>query len=272
MATKDDAAGSAFDSRRYWDRRLAGTWSLQGVGLKGLSRSYNTWLYRVRDRVFGRMIAVTDVDPRGAEVLDIGPGVGFYTQRWLRLGARVTGVDIADSAVNRLRTRYPAARFEQLDISDVDPPLEGGFDVVDAFDVLFHIPDDERHARAIANVYRLLRPGGWFLFTDVFAHKRTKPSKHYVRRTKAEIEDAVLAAGFEIVRRRPAFVMMNYPFDASPRARKLWSKVLAPRLKSELGGRLVGAALFAPELLLTRVLHEGPTTEWMVCRKPVATS
>jgi 2-polyprenyl-3-methyl-5-hydroxy-6-metoxy-1,4-benzoquinol methylase len=107
----------AFDARDYWDRRLDATWSLQGVGLKNLSASYNRWLYRVRDRVFRRAVGDLDVDPRGARVLDIGPGVGFYTARWLDLGAQVTG---ADSAVRRLGERFPAASFVQFDVGAPD--------------------------------------------------------------------------------------------------------------------------------------------------------
>jgi SAM-dependent methyltransferase len=258
-----------FDPRSYWDKRLERTWSLQGVGMIQLSRSYNTWLYRVRDRIFRRMIRKMDVAPPGSKVLDVGAGVGFYTERWLALGAEVTGVDIADSAVRRLRLRYPTARFEQLDISDQVPPLPAGFDIVDAFDMLFHIPDDERYARAIANIHDLLRPGGWFLFTDNFARQRTQSGPHYVRRTRTEIEDAVLTAGFEVVARRPAFVVMNYPFDGSRWHRKVvWTKMLVPLMRSEKLGNLLGAVLYGPELLLTRLLNESPAAEIMLCRKP----
>lgn len=259
---------AGFDPRAYWDRRLDRKWSLQGVGLARVSRRYNNWLYRVRSRVFHRVIGALDVEPRGARVLDVGAGVGFYVERWLRLGADVDGVDIADSAVRRLGPRYPGANFERLDISDDVAGLRGDYDIVDAFDMLFHIVDDERHERAIKNVYELLRDGGYFVFTDVFARRRTQPSAHYVRRSLAEIEDVVRGAGFEVVRRQPAFVLMNYPYDSNRWHRKLWRHVMAPMMRSELFGGLLGALLYGPELALTRALRESPTTEVMVCRKP----
>jgi SAM-dependent methyltransferase len=261
--------GRTFDPRQYWDRRLETTWSFQGVGLKNVSKAYNRWLYRVRSRVFTRAVRRLDIDPRGARVLDIGPGVGFYVTRWLSLGADVTGADIADSAVRRLADRFPAARFVQLDIGAPDPPLEGGFDVIDAFDVLFHLPDDDQHARALRNVHDLLRPGGWFVFTDMFATKRSTPSAHYVRRSRTEIERAVHDAGLRIVSREPAFVLMNYPFDGHRLHRKLWLKVLAPMQHRERPGGLLGALLYLPELLLTRLRRESPTTELMICRRPI---
>lgn len=257
---------STYDARTYWDRRLAETWSLQGVGLKAFSVGYNRWLYRVRHRTFHRALRETHIDPRGATVLDVGPGVGFYTQRWLRAGASVTGVDIADSAVRRLRLRLPDARFEQLDISEPDPDLPGGYDVVDAFDVLFHIVDDDRYRQAIANIHALLRDGGYFLFTDACARRRHQPMAHYVRRSWAEIEDVLLEQGFEIVRRRPAFVVMLNPFDGSPLLRRVW-RWLSRYMKHEGTGSLIGALLYGPELLLTRLLRTGPTTEIVSCRK-----
>lgn len=259
-------SGSSYDARRYWDRRLEATWSLQGVGLKHFSTGYNRWLYRVRDRVFRRTVRTMSIDPRGARVLDVGPGTGFYTRRWLRLGARVTGVDIADSAVRRLRVQFPGATFVRHDISEPDPGLPSGYDVVDAFDVLFHIVDDDRYRQAIGNVHALLRDGGYFVFTESCARRRQEPMKHYVRRSLAEIEDVLADTGFDIVSRRPAFVLMLNPFDGSRRVRRLWRRV-SPYMKSDRTGALVGAALYGPELMLTRFRRTSPTTQIVVCRK-----
>lgn len=258
-----------YDARSYWDRRLDRDWTLQGVGLKGLSLAWNRWLYRVRSSVFGRAVGWMDLDPAGARVLDVGPGVGFYTQRWLERGADVTGVDIADSAVRQLRERFPRARFERLDIAEPDPDLPGDYDVVDAFDVLFHIVDDSRYRQAFANVAGLLRPGGYFLFTDNCASRRTQPMKHYVRRSRVETEDAIRAAGLEVVTIRPAFVLMNTPFDGPEWQRRLFGR-LRPVMQHPVGGELLGAVLFLPELLATRVVRGGPTTKIVLCRKPPA--
>jgi SAM-dependent methyltransferase len=265
-------AKAPFDARSYWDRRLDRRFSLQGVGLVSVSRGYNRWLYRVRNRVFHRIVDTLGLEPGRAKVLDVGVGVGFYTRRWLELGVELVGVDIADSAVRRLRLRYPEVRFERLDISDDVTGVGGadGFDVVDAFDVLFHIVDDERYRDAIENIYGLLRPGGWLVFTDVCSRRRSQPSKHYVRRSLTEVEDVLRETGFELVWRQPAFVLMNYPFDSNRWHRELWRRVLAPLQRSELGGTVLGALLYWPELALIRLLKESPTTELVVCRRPAS--
>ncbi|HZG96161.1 MAG TPA: glycosyltransferase, partial [Mycobacteriales bacterium] len=202
-----------------------------GVGVRTQSHSYNEWLYRVRDRVFRRALAKTDVRavarPR---VLDIGPGVGFHVERWKKLGADVTAVDIADSAVRQLAEKHPDVLVRRLDISDDVSELAGDYDAVSAFDVLFHIVDDDRHRAAVRNVARLLRPGGWFIFSDTLARRRASTSEHYVRRSRREIERAVRRAGLEIVATPPALVLIAHPLDStSARARAPWQRVVICR-------------------------------------------
>jgi SAM-dependent methyltransferase len=263
---------TGYDARKYWDRRLHRDWTLHGVGLLALSHSYNRWLYRVRDRVFRRAVAVTDLsDVPAPRILDVGPGVGFYIARWKQRGATVTAVDIADSAVRKLQAAHPDVSVLRLDISDDVAQLEGGYDAVSAFDVLFHIVDDDRYRRALHNVADLLRPGGWFIFTESLARRRAQSMKHYVRRTRAETEDAVRDAGLELIATRPAFVLMSTPFDSRhKRWRSMWNERVAGPARTERGGNIVGALLYLPELVLTRFLRNGPSTKLVVCRKPVA--
>jgi SAM-dependent methyltransferase len=152
------------------------------------------------------------------------------------------------------------------DISDPDLPVRSGYDVVDAFDVFFHIVDDGRYRQAIINASAALRDGGYLNFTDEAEPRRLQPMKHYVRRSRAETEDALLEAGFEIVSSHPAFVLMLNPFDGTPLQRRVWRR-LKPLLASEHTGGLLGALLYGPELLLTRLKRTGPTTKLFVCRK-----
>src|SRR5262245_1706679 len=102
-------------------------------------------MYRVRGEVFDRVVdelGTTSGRGRPARVLDVGAGTGFYVDRWLARKASVTGVDLTEVSVRNLRERFPAARFIQADIgAPLGPPLAdeiGTFDVVSAFDVLFH--------------------------------------------------------------------------------------------------------------------------------------
>jgi SAM-dependent methyltransferase len=273
--------GTPFDNKRYWETRLREHYSLAGVGYLRLGRRYNEWMYRIRGEVFDRVVQATgNRQPatgwRGAKVLDVGAGTGFYVDRWLRMGATVTGLDLTEVAVRELSRCFPAVNFVQADIGG---PLGGGtlaerllppgsFDAVSAFDVLFHIVDDAAYARAFQNIAALLRPGGWFLWSDNFLRHPTERVAHQVSRSLAESTAAVEAAGFQVVERVPMFVLMNYPADTTSKpARWGWTAMVAPAALAEPIGWALGAILYPLEKALVKRLNESPSTELMVCRK-----
>jgi SAM-dependent methyltransferase len=272
--------GTPFDNRKYWEARLRKHYSLAGVGYLGLGRRFNEWMYRVRGEVFDRVVqglrpgsgersAVSGWSD--AEVLDVGAGTGFYVDRWQKLGARVTGLDLTEVAVEELSRCFPSARFVRADIGrelDGVPLAPGSFDAVSAFDVLFHIVDDAEYARAFSNIASMLKPGGWFLWSDNFLRHPTERSTHQVSRTLAESTRCVEAAGFEVVDRVPMFVLMNYPADTtSTLARWAWKVMVAPVVVAELFGWVLGALLYPFERALVRAKRESPSTELMICRK-----
>lgn len=203
-------------------------------------------------------------------MLDVGTGTGFYVREWQRMGAgTVTGIDVSAAAVERLREQIPEAKFLQADISE--PPsgdLGGDYDLVSAFDVLFHIVDDERFGRAIDHLGRVTRRGGYLLLSENFLRGTPLRVEHQVSRTRAEIDRALSDAGFEAVVRLPMFVLLNTPVDSRSRSHRVFWRVLAgvSRRNHRLGG-LLAAALYVPELILTALVREGPSTELAVCRR-----
>lgn len=269
------APRAPFDNRRYWESRLREHYSLAGVGYLRLGRRYNEWMYRIRGEVFDRVVerVAKSEARRGWRVLDVGAGTGFYVDRWLRLGAEVTGLDLTEVAVEELTRCFPAARFVQADIgthlSEV-PLVPGSFDAVSAFDVLFHIVDDDAYARAFLNIAALLKPRGWFLWSDNFLRHPTERVTHQVSRSLEESTRAVEAAGFEIIERVPMFVLMNYPADTTSKLlRWAWTAMVAPATIGEPFGWTLGAALYQVERALVRTRRESPSTELMVCRLSV---
>ncbi len=262
-----------FDPRAYWEARLRQSYSLQGVGYHRLGAQYNRWMYRVRARGFARVVRRLDRDWPATAVLDVGSGTGFYVEQWHRAGVpRVTGLDLTAKAVEELRRRFPADRFEQRDISEpagLDPAALGGpFGAISAMDVLFHLVDDDAYARAFHHLAALLVPGGVLIWSDNFLHHEAERVAHQASRPLAESERLVRAAGFEVVERVPLFVVMNYPADSTSRlARLAWTAMVAPAALAEPLGWLLGAALAPIDLGLTAVCRESPTTEIMVCRR-----
>lgn len=261
------------DAEVYWEQRLRRHFSLAGVGFLRLGPRFNAWMYRIRGEVFDRAAAALPMAWSDASVLDIGAGTGFYVDRWHRLGAgRVTGADLTSVVVERLAARWPGDRFLQLDIgAPVVPDGLGPFDAISAFDVLFHIVEDDAYAMALQNIAGLLKPGGWFLWSDNFLHHGTQRLGHQVSRPLAVTERLLTAAGFEIVARRPMFVLMNYPADTrSPLPRWAWTAMVVPALLSDRLGGLLGALLAPLERRLVAWKRESPSTELMLCRKAVS--
>ncbi len=260
---------SAFDAKSYWDSRLSQATGLADVGYSGLGQPFNAWMYRVRRRVFTWAVA-----PHLSEIktaIDIGSGSGFYIERWRELGVPdVRGCDLAAPAVDRLRRAYPQLEFAQLDISGDQQDLpEWRADAISAFDVTFHIVDDERFERALRNVFTLLKPGGVFLFTDNFVHGSEQRLEHHVSRECSSIESVLQRAGFEILSRRASFVLMNEPVDRPrPAHRRAWSKLTRTLAAHPRLGHPIGATMYPLELAAVRFASDGPSTELMICRRP----
>ncbi len=103
----------------------------------------------------------------GKAVLDLGCAGGFMAEAICHRGGRVTGIDPARRAIAAARAH---ARREGLDIrydvgvGEALPYDDDAFDVVVCVDVLEHVADLDR---VIAEVARVLRPGGVFVFDTI---------------------------------------------------------------------------------------------------------
>ena len=109
-------------------------------------------------------------DLTGLAVLDIGCGAGGIDIALVQAhGAGfVTGIDVEDPVIDHARALIAAAGLSaRIGLAKVAPgPLPfppGCFDVVFSKDAIVHIPDK---AALMAEVFRVLRPGGWFLASD----------------------------------------------------------------------------------------------------------
>ena len=123
----------------------------------------------VRDRYAIQLYhrVATGADLRGLEVLDVGSGRGggaSYVKRYLG-PRRVVGLDLAAAAVAFCRRvhRVPELEFLQGDAERLPFP-DAAFDAVINVESSFCYPS---FARFVAEVRRVLRPGGHFLFADI---------------------------------------------------------------------------------------------------------
>lgn len=98
------------------------------------------------------------------DVLVPGCGIGEDSRLLAAQGARVTGLDIAASAVNRARGIHPVASetYRLGDICDLPPDLHAAFDWVFEHTCFCAIHPSLREAY-VRGVYAALRPGGRLL-------------------------------------------------------------------------------------------------------------
>lgn len=96
---------------------------------------------------------------RAGRVLDAGCGTGGMMAYLTRYAAAqdIVGIDFSETAL-----RFCVERQQQMlaraSVSELPFPNET-FDLITSFDVLQHVPDG-KDANAIAEFYRVLRPGG----------------------------------------------------------------------------------------------------------------
>jgi ubiquinone/menaquinone biosynthesis C-methylase UbiE len=96
----------------------------------------------------------------GTDVLEAGCGIGTDGIRFVRIGARYTGIDFSPTALALARRRLDlegrSARLVSGSIAEL-PFADESFDLVYSNGVIHHVPDT---GRAIGEFRRVLRPGG----------------------------------------------------------------------------------------------------------------
>ncbi|HKQ59639.1 MAG TPA: class I SAM-dependent methyltransferase [Candidatus Polarisedimenticolaceae bacterium] len=98
-------------------------------------------------------------------VLDYGSGSGLHLELWERLFPRASlhFTDISAVALQQLAATYPrhAANTAEL-AGDRAPFADASFDVVVSVEVMEHVEDVRGY---LADIFRLLKPGGQFIWT-----------------------------------------------------------------------------------------------------------
>jgi arsenite methyltransferase len=118
----------------------------------------------------GYPFAVGVIEP-GDTVLDIGSGSGtdaIIAARRAGRGGRVIGLDTTQAMIDKLERTVAGARIENVEVLRGDaeeiPLPDASVDVITSNGVLNLVPDKRR---CIAEVFRVLRPGGYAQIADI---------------------------------------------------------------------------------------------------------
>jgi ubiquinone/menaquinone biosynthesis C-methylase UbiE len=111
-------------------------------------------------------VLTRDVD-LGADMLEIGPGPGAATD-WLRHKvARLTAIEVDESAAALLADRF--ARTDVVIVTGSAAELtypDSSFDSVGCFTMLHHVPTIAMQNKILSEAFRVLRPGGALIGSD----------------------------------------------------------------------------------------------------------
>ncbi|WP_406344900.1 class I SAM-dependent methyltransferase [Streptomyces sp. NBC_00648] len=109
---------------------------------------------------------LADVD-RQTAVLDYGCGYGRTMADLTQRGfTNLTGADTSPGMIAEARTRHPALRFVTLDAPPTLPLPTENIDLALLFAVLTCVPDDAAQHALIAELARVLKPGGTLYISD----------------------------------------------------------------------------------------------------------
>jgi SAM-dependent methyltransferase len=105
----------------------------------------------------------------GRTVLECGSGTGHHALLLAEQGARITGIDISPTAVematSRARTRGSSAVFFVRDVERTEF-ADNSFDLVCGAGILHHVD----LSKTLAELVRVLRPGGRAIFREPMGH------------------------------------------------------------------------------------------------------
>jgi SAM-dependent methyltransferase len=138
MTTTDTAIGSAPLQGELWGARPRG-WAEQELQQRPL------YEHALRSLDIGR----------GTAVLDVGCGSGLFCRMAADAGARVTGIDAAESLVEIAQERVPEGEFRVGDLQFL-PFADDAVDVVTGFNSFQYAADP---VAALAEARRVAKPG-----------------------------------------------------------------------------------------------------------------
>lgn len=135
-----------------------------------------------------------------ARILDCGCGTGANVELLSRFG-RAYGLDLSEAGL-RLGREAGRTRLVRASVTAVPFPSDA-FDLVTSFDVLYSLQTQDEHS-ATAEMYRLIRPGGYILVNvaalEVLRGDHSVLSREVRRYSRPALHALLTSAGFIVER------------------------------------------------------------------------
>jgi SAM-dependent methyltransferase len=203
------------DIRKHYEQ----TWKQADAAAPG--ESGLTYSNPVEDAVlyplYQQLLSDLKVSVNGGSVLDVGSGSGrwirFFTNRFKP--AKLMGIDFTQASIDLLKKRYAdvpqvQTNFRTADLTEPALDLGQKFDLINVMNVLFHIPEPDRFARAMKNLSNHLAPGGRLVTTE-YLPRTTMRTNWMLVRSRYDFEAAAAAANLRIVAIKASGIFNNDP-------------------------------------------------------------
>ena len=121
------------------------------------------WRATVRQRV-PWALGGTDLGPN---VLELGPGPGLTTDLLRMSVGRLTLLEIDPKLASALTSRLRGSNVDVIEGNATDMPFtDSEFSGTVSFTMLHHVPSLQLQDKLLREVFRVLRPGGFFVGSD----------------------------------------------------------------------------------------------------------
>ncbi|MCL4196746.1 MAG: methyltransferase domain-containing protein [Phycisphaerales bacterium] len=201
------AASTAYSqdqAEAYDDKRFTGP----------VGRRLHTFEWDILREALGRV-------DRSARIIEIGCGTGRLLLEARRAGYRVGGLDASPHMLEQLRRKITGGgEFEMIVGQAASVPMpDASFDFVYAIRLLNQTESPEYALRVVAEMHRLVRPGGYVLAEFVNAHRPRwgDNRRETTRLTPAQVIECGRAAGGEVITCRGAFLLSMQAYNRAPR-------------------------------------------------------
>ena len=124
----------------------------------------NRWKRTVIDEIVPWALAGVEL---GNNLLELGPGPGVTTGLLRQYPGHLTCVEIDPKLADSLRLRFAGGNVSVVNADAAALPFpDSSFSGAVAFTMLHHVPAPQLQDRILAEVWRVLQPGGVFAGTD----------------------------------------------------------------------------------------------------------